>query len=311
MDVYQKIRKLAEQNYHPISNHFVFIGDFKFIFSITLGYILMSIYGPKLMKPRKEVYLKPIIQLYNIFMIVINAYIVEEILVTSYNKHWFCEPATKAISPEAIRLGKALWVYYLTKLVEYCDTLFFILRKKFSHVNFLHVYHHASMSVYLWLVVNFLPTAPSFVPAFGNAIIHVIMYTYYFLAALGPKYTKYLWWKKHLTKLQLIQFVTIMVLTVLSFVNECNRDYYYSHVFLFAYMFSFAVLFARFYLTQYIKGHIICCPSQLPSEKEQKSGELWSFEEKQSMYPGVLKQPNASSLFNWFQDIDITDKKLS
>ena len=30
------------------------------------------------------------------------------------------------------------------------------------------------------------------------------MYTYYMLSAMGPQYQKYLWWKKHLTLLQLV-----------------------------------------------------------------------------------------------------------
>jgi len=30
------------------------------------------------------------------------------------------------------------------------------------------------------------------------------MYSYYFLAALGPEMQKYLWWKKYLTRLQIV-----------------------------------------------------------------------------------------------------------
>lgn len=37
-----------------------------------------------------------------------------------------------------------------------------------------------------------------------NAFIHVIMYMYYGLAACGPKFQKYLWWKRYLTILQLV-----------------------------------------------------------------------------------------------------------
>ena len=35
-----------------------------------------------------------------------------------------------------------------------------------------------------------------------NSSIHVLMYGYYFLAALGPRVQKYLWWKRYLTRLQ-------------------------------------------------------------------------------------------------------------
>jgi elongation of very long chain fatty acids protein 7 len=37
-----------------------------------------------------------------------------------------------------------------------------------------------------------------------NNIVHIIMYFYYMLSAMGPQYQKYLWWKRHLTLLQLV-----------------------------------------------------------------------------------------------------------
>ena len=37
-----------------------------------------------------------------------------------------------------------------------------------------------------------------------NCFIHVVMYTYYGMAALGPQYQKYIWWKKYLTKMQIV-----------------------------------------------------------------------------------------------------------
>ena len=37
-----------------------------------------------------------------------------------------------------------------------------------------------------------------------NSIVHVVMYSYYALSCLGPRVQKYLWWKKHITHLQLV-----------------------------------------------------------------------------------------------------------
>lgn len=37
-----------------------------------------------------------------------------------------------------------------------------------------------------------------------NTFVHIIMYSYYGLAAIGPHMQKYLWWKKYLTSLQLV-----------------------------------------------------------------------------------------------------------
>lgn len=38
-----------------------------------------------------------------------------------------------------------------------------------------------------------------------NSSIHVLMYGYYGLAALGPQMQKYLWWKKYLTIIQMVR----------------------------------------------------------------------------------------------------------
>lgn len=37
-----------------------------------------------------------------------------------------------------------------------------------------------------------------------NCVVHVIMYSYYALSAMGPAYQKYLWWKKYMTTIQLV-----------------------------------------------------------------------------------------------------------
>lgn len=256
MEFYEKIQNATAQKLHPVSHHFFLVGDVKFIVITTVAYIFMCLCGPKLMSNRKEFHLKPVMQVYNLFMIITNAYIVEEIAVTSWNKRWICEPASFDPTPDAIRHGTAIWIYYLTKVIEYSDTLFFILRKKFTHVTFLHVYHHMSMSIYLWNIATFFPTANVWVPVFFNAIVHVIMYTYYFLASLGPQYTKYLWWKKHLTKLQIFQFLLIMVATAFSYADGCNRDYDALHYFIFCYMITFLFLFGQFYLSRYIRKHM-------------------------------------------------------
>lgn len=50
-----------------------------------------------------------------------------------------------------------LWWYYFSKLIEFMDTFFFILRKNNHQITFLHIYHHASMLNIWWFVMNWLP----------------------------------------------------------------------------------------------------------------------------------------------------------
>lgn len=44
-----------------------------------------------------------------------------------------------------------------------------------------------------------------------NTFVHIIMYVYYMMAAMGPQYRRFIWWKKYLTNLQMIQFIMIFV----------------------------------------------------------------------------------------------------
>lgn len=50
----------------------------------------------------------------------------------------------------------------------------------------------------------------AFLPAMVNSAIHVLMYSYYGLAAIGSHLSKYLWWKKYLTILQLVSEMLLL-----------------------------------------------------------------------------------------------------
>lgn len=91
----------------------------------------------------------------------------------------------------------------------------------------------------------------AFLPAMVNSFIHVLMYSYYGLAALGPSVTKYLWWKKYLTILQLIQFTTALVLGINGIRSGCDFPLWMQYA-LVIYMLSFIVLFGNFYAKAYI-----------------------------------------------------------
>ncbi|XP_010524748.1 PREDICTED: elongation of fatty acids protein 3-like [Tarenaya hassleriana] len=99
-------------------------------------------------------------------------------------------------------------VFYLSKILEFGDTLLIILGRSIQRLSFLHVYHHATVVVmcYLWL-----RTRQSMFPValVTNATVHVIMYGYYFLCAIGsrPK------WKRLVTNCQIVQFVLSFVLS--------------------------------------------------------------------------------------------------
>lgn len=55
-----------------------------------------------------------------------------------------------------------------------------------------------------------------------NSFVHIVMYFYYMIAAMGPKYQKYIWWKKYLTTFQMVQFVAIFIHQFQLLFRECD-----------------------------------------------------------------------------------------
>lgn len=96
--------------------------------------------------------------------------------------------------------------YYIVKIIELLDTVFFIMRKKFNQVTFLHVYHHFAMPAASFIGVKYVAGGHGTFFGFMNAQVHVVMYLYYLLAAFGPKMQRLLWWKKYITVFQIVSF---------------------------------------------------------------------------------------------------------
>lgn len=60
------------------------------------------------------------------------------------------------------------------------------------------------MPIWIWLTIKYYGGGSMIIIPLFNSFVHIIMYTYYLLAGLGPEIQKYLWWKKYITTLQLV-----------------------------------------------------------------------------------------------------------
>ncbi|GFQ92416.1 elongation of very long chain fatty acids protein 7 [Trichonephila clavata] len=115
------------------------------------------------------------------------------------------------------------WVIYLLKYVEFFDTFFFVLRKKDKLITNLHVIHHASLPLCGWIFFRTERSGFQAYPIIINSVIHIVMYSYYGLAAMGPSVRKYLWWKRYLTIAQMVQFILIILfVTVVMPLTGCS-----------------------------------------------------------------------------------------
>ncbi|XP_076251608.1 very long chain fatty acid elongase AAEL008004-like [Rhynchophorus ferrugineus] len=220
---------------------------------ICLFYAYFSkVLGPKLMENRKPFSLRNILIVYNFIQTVFSTWIFYEYLMSGWwGEYSFrCQPVDYSNRPMALRMARTCWWYYFSKFTEFFDTLFFILRKKNSHVSTLHVIHHGCMPFSVWMGLKFAPGGHSTFFALLNTFVHIVMYFYYMIAALGPEYQKYIWWKKYLTAFQMTQFVAIFAHQFQLLFTECDYPKTFM-IWIAIHGLMFLFLFSDFYKVNY------------------------------------------------------------
>ncbi|XP_068127921.1 very long chain fatty acid elongase 7 [Hyperolius riggenbachi] len=235
----------------------------------------VSSLGPRLMENRKPFDLKGLMAIYNAVMVIFSLYMVYEFLMAGWatGYSYQCDIVDYSKSPQAVRMAWTCWLYYFSKFIELLDTIFFVLRKKNSQITFLHVYHHSIMPWTWWFGVKFAAGGLGTFHALVNSVVHVIMYSYYGLSALGPAYQKYLWWKKYMTTIQLTQFVMVTIhIGQFFFMKDCPYQFPVFLYVIWSYGVIFLILFLNFWFHAYIKGQRL--PKQHQNGKAHQNGKV-------------------------------------
>ncbi|CAH0728022.1 unnamed protein product, partial [Brenthis ino] len=224
------------------------------------GLILLGLYlffvlklGPKWMKNRAPFNVNKLMIAYNILQVFLCAYIFVEATKAWGQYKLFCEPIDYSESKDALNAVNITYLYYISKLLDLIDTIFFVLRKKFSQISFLHVYHHTGMVMLIWGGITYLPGGHGTSVGLINSFVHVVMYSYYLLTIVFPQVKYSLRWKKYVTQIQIIQFFLCVVhIGSLVFIPDCAYPRWVVTVFLPQNLFML-VLFVDFYIKTYIK----------------------------------------------------------
>lgn len=253
MDFYSWAETIADKR---VANWFLIPSPIPTLCTVAIYLSIICFIGPRFMKNRKPYDFGLFLSAYNFALVGLNYYIMKELISASAaaKYSYICTPVRHdSYDVNEMRIANALWWYYFSKLIELLDTIFFMLRKKSRQITVLHVYHHSTMPILWWIGVKWVPGGQSFFGAMLNSGIHVIMYAYYGLAALGPSMQQYLWWKKYITMLQLTQFSLAIAHTGRSIYSGCEFPNW-MHWALIGYSFSFIILFSNFYIQTYNKG---------------------------------------------------------
>ncbi|XP_043215738.1 elongation of very long chain fatty acids protein 7-like [Amphibalanus amphitrite] len=217
------------------------------------AYLVLVGYGPRFMKNRPTPPLRLTMMLYNIGQVILSGYMMWEFLASRPRHSWACAPVEVTPDPVSLRLVNACWLFHVSKLVDFLDTVFLVLKKDNKRMTYLHVYHHGSMASGWWICTLYLPGGSCWIPGALNSFVHCVMYSYYLLASLGPRVRPYLWWKRYLTQLQLTQFAIIlfMALLIQSPGMRCGMPPY-STAMTMSYLVVLTILFANFYIRSYV-----------------------------------------------------------
>ncbi|KAL4977157.1 GNS1/SUR4 family-domain-containing protein [Aspergillus desertorum] len=239
------------------------MSTFKETAIMLIVYYVTIFGGREVMRNRPAFKLNTLFMIHNFVLTAVSAILlalfVEQLIPTIWNHGIFysiCDHRGGWTQPLIV----LYYLNYLNKYLEFLDTVFLFLKKK--PLTFLHTYHHGATALLCYTQLIGL-TAVQWVPITINLLVHVVMYWYYFQSARGIR----IWWKKYITRLQIIQFVIDLV-----FVYFASYTYFASTYFPWApnagncageefaafagmgILTSYLVLFISFYIVTYNKA---------------------------------------------------------
>jgi len=231
--------------------------DFATAGSIAMAYVAFVVIGSAVMKAGvSPIDPYPLKFIYNVSQIMLCAYMTIEAFMLAYRNSYTVLPCN-SFDTENPPVANLLWLFYVSKIWDFWDTIFIVLGKKWKQLSFLHVYHHTTIFLFYWVNVHVLYDGDIFLTILLNGFIHTVMYTYYFICmhTKDPKTGKSLpiWWKSSLTMMQMIQFVTMMSQALYLFITGCSENSMRVTLVYLVYIFSLLILFAQFYVNSYKK----------------------------------------------------------
>lgn len=144
-------------------------------------YLIAVIWGMHHMCTRPAIHPKRLVQLYNVVQIVVCSYMAWGLFPSIWNP--------LRLNTKFDEMSEwVVFVHYLSKYLDWFDTLFIIIRKRRQQLSLLHVYHHATIGmIWGWLSYTGNGNGTVGYGAFINSVTHIIMYSHYLWTSMGFK----------------------------------------------------------------------------------------------------------------------------
>ncbi|EKX33396.1 hypothetical protein GUITHDRAFT_98336 [Guillardia theta CCMP2712] len=233
----------------PLPTQGWFLTDFASAFAISAIYFALVIVGRIVMIPFRSLdkLTYPIRFVYNILQVMLCSYMTLEAGILAYRHNYNLVPCNP-FKTENPPIAPVLWLFYISKVLDFMDTFFIVLGKKWEQLSFLHVYHHLTIFMIYWMNVNVGYDGDIYLTIVLNGFIHTVMYTYYFVSM----HTKDIWWKKYLTMMQMIQFITMNGQAIWLLQSNCQTFPRKVTQLYLVYIMSLFALFLNFFIRSYV-----------------------------------------------------------
>uniref|UniRef100_A0A914Y943 Elongation of very long chain fatty acids protein n=1 Tax=Panagrolaimus superbus TaxID=310955 RepID=A0A914Y943_9BILA len=208
------------------------------------------------MKDFRPFELRRSLQIWNLFLAifsVIGAYKTGKGLFAEVSDRGLTESYCKKTGYWSGDSGYWTFLFCYSKILEFGDTLFIVLRKK--PLIFLHWYHHIATLNYAVLGYPSFAAYNSWI-IWLNLVVHSIMYLYYFLAACKIRLPPIV--SQIITTLQISQFIiTTLILChvgyliLIGYPCEVTALSYFYCLFM---EISYVYLFAKLFHESYVKN---------------------------------------------------------
>lgn len=136
---------------------------FLLVFTIVLlalicGYlwIIFSVL-PKFMKDKLPYSVSNWLRFYNVFQVIACTVFVVRTYNLGFDSRflWRCESFDFLDDGARLEIKIGLWFFLLLRIFEFSETMVFLLRKKKNQASFLHLYHHVSTVILMWVFITF------------------------------------------------------------------------------------------------------------------------------------------------------------
>lgn len=224
MKIFELINKF-EWLLSPLNNiYYPIIIGLIYLFICLLHYF---IYGSNPKKSNYWNFISFLLPYHNIFLSIISLIMLIGCIISVINEsiekkniEWLICDYNTANSNGS--LGFWAYLYYLSKYYELIDTFLQLIRGKYPPHYILHAYHHSLVILMSWMWLEYSPSL-RFVGLMFNTLVHVVMYYYFYLKSINIEP----WWKNYVTTLQIIQFVTSLILFCITLyyhfrIRPCN-----------------------------------------------------------------------------------------